>query len=331
MKQDGSKLKKQLYSDKDEFLKAAVGDPSKPLPVDKLLDYLEEHAQERFLADEQPTYHLSTPRQKRLIEQEMNAALSEDREEKARGVAPGNQSSADTDDDDPSAMLKEFESDALTNETRRKLVFQWAEDGNVEAQLMLGNGYWLGEKLPKDAKKALHWYQRAAVQGDAHAQSMLAHIYMGYADESVRNVPRSLHWMRKAAEQGKTPDDYALWNIRSALKPGIRYLADPDDLAWLSAQFSSNDKDSSGQGTNNSQCIAEAARYVTECAKVTDYSSCSLNGCLDEIICDSSRGGCEDHDSPYGRRGIFYCDTRNWRNRDQNRDVVLAEACPASR
>jgi hypothetical protein len=88
LKHDGSDLRKQFYSDDDEFLQTAVGDPSKPLPVDKLLDYLEEHAEERFLAEEPTAYELASPQRKRLIEQEMNAALSEDREKAIRVAAP---------------------------------------------------------------------------------------------------------------------------------------------------------------------------------------------------------------------------------------------------
>lgn len=87
LEHDGSELRKQFYSDDDEFLQTAVGDPSKPLPVDKLLDYLEKHAEERFLAEELTAYELATPQRERLIEQEMNAALSEDKEKAVRGAA----------------------------------------------------------------------------------------------------------------------------------------------------------------------------------------------------------------------------------------------------
>jgi len=91
LKRDGSELRNQFYADDDEALRTAVGDPSKPLPVGKLLDYLQEHAEERFFAADLPAYSMSTPQQKRLFEQEINAALSEDREKAIRGAAPGAQ------------------------------------------------------------------------------------------------------------------------------------------------------------------------------------------------------------------------------------------------
>ena len=87
LRKDGNEIKNQYYQDDDQLLKAAIGDPSKPLPVDRLLDYLEEQAEERFLASELPTYSLATPQKQKLIEQEMNAALSEDREKKTRESA----------------------------------------------------------------------------------------------------------------------------------------------------------------------------------------------------------------------------------------------------
>lgn len=87
MQHDGKEIEQQFFSDDDQRLETAVGDPSEPLPAGELLDYLKAHAQERFLADERPTYRRSTPQQQRLIEQEMNAALSEDREEKTREPA----------------------------------------------------------------------------------------------------------------------------------------------------------------------------------------------------------------------------------------------------
>lgn len=87
LKKDGNEITKQYYPDDDQFLKAAIGDPSNPLPVAELLGYLAAHAEQRFLANELPTYRLATPQTKKLIEQEMNAALSEDREEKAREPA----------------------------------------------------------------------------------------------------------------------------------------------------------------------------------------------------------------------------------------------------
>lgn len=223
-------------------------------------------------------------------------------------------------------MLEELGGNPLSTESQRARVLQWAKDGHAGSQVVIGRGYNLGENLPKDIKQSMHWYQLAANQGDVQAYSALAHLYMGYDDKSVRNVPMALHWLRKAADQGAQISDYAIFNIKAKITPQLRYRYNADDLEWLDTYFSRESAGSPSSDAGQAQCRAEAAKFVTECAKVT--GSCDIIGCSDEIICDSNKGGCEDHDSPYGRRGIFYCDTRNWRNRDVNRDVVLADACP---
>ena len=48
-----------------------------------------------------------------------------------------------------------------------------AEAGNANAQSNLGRIYEAGDGVPKDAVKAVEWYQKAAVQGNAVAQSNL--------------------------------------------------------------------------------------------------------------------------------------------------------------
>ncbi len=96
-----------------------------------------------------------------------------------------------------SAKIREYGSDALATEARRSQVRQWAEAGHVDAQLGLERAYSSGTHVGKDTREAIRWYQAAAEQGNAAAQSRLAHLFTGYDDTAVRNVPMALEWQRE--------------------------------------------------------------------------------------------------------------------------------------
>ncbi|HEY6981620.1 tetratricopeptide repeat protein [Reyranella sp.] len=52
-----------------------------------------------------------------------------------------------------------------------------AEQGNAEAQTLLGAMYWSGEGVPRDHAEAAKWYLRAARQGYARAQNDIGFMY----------------------------------------------------------------------------------------------------------------------------------------------------------
>ncbi len=78
-----------------------------------------------------------------------------------------------------------------------------AEQGDADAQFILGVGYARGLGVPQDDAEAVRWYRLAAEQGDARAQSNLGSMY-----ETGRGVPQdyveATRWYRLAAEQGNT-------------------------------------------------------------------------------------------------------------------------------
>ena len=51
-----------------------------------------------------------------------------------------------------------------------------AEQGDAEAQIMMGQIYRKGEGVPQDYEKAVNWYTLAAEQGHAYAQGVLGEI-----------------------------------------------------------------------------------------------------------------------------------------------------------
>jgi hypothetical protein len=54
---------------------------------------------------------------------------------------------------------------------------QAAEQGDIDAQLSLGNAYHFGQGVSQDYAQAVSWYRQAADQGDADAQHNLGYAY----------------------------------------------------------------------------------------------------------------------------------------------------------
>jgi TPR repeat protein len=53
----------------------------------------------------------------------------------------------------------------------------------------------------KDYKQAVYWYQKAADQGYAEAQSILGVMY-AFGKGVLKNDKQAVYWYQKAAEQG---------------------------------------------------------------------------------------------------------------------------------
>jgi len=76
-----------------------------------------------------------------------------------------------------------------------------ADQGNAEAQDMLGTMYDHSEGVAKNYSEAVKWYHRAADQGNADAQSHLGLMYA--AGEGVpRDYVRAHKWLNLSAARG---------------------------------------------------------------------------------------------------------------------------------
>ena len=76
-----------------------------------------------------------------------------------------------------------------------------AKAGDLQAQYDLGQLYWYGDGVKRDAAKAVEWFRKSAAQGHAKAQFSLATAYETGegADQSLREAAK---WYRKSAEKG---------------------------------------------------------------------------------------------------------------------------------
>src|ERR1700733_12427443 len=89
-----------------------------------------------------------------------------------------------------------------------------AKDGYVPQEIELAADYFTGNGVPKDAKQAAYWYQKAAEGGDPEAENEIGFFYQ--AGIGVLADPaRAMHWYQLAAASGFT---------RAKVNLGVMYV-----------------------------------------------------------------------------------------------------------
>ena len=79
-----------------------------------------------------------------------------------------------------------------------KWLLKSANQGNAEAQSLLGSSYTSGPTM--DKVESLKWFRKAAEQGDVGAQMMLGLIYL-YGDGVAKNEAEAMKWLRRGADK----------------------------------------------------------------------------------------------------------------------------------
>src|SRR5262249_48329963 len=97
---------------------------------------------------------------------------------------------------------------------------QWfrksAEQGEVNAQFVVGTMYHRGRGVDKDVAQAIHWYRLAANQGHAKAQFLLGWAYI--AELGVpKDYAQAQLWLRKSADQGDADAKAKLAELQNGL------------------------------------------------------------------------------------------------------------------
>ena len=102
--------------------------------------------------------------------------------------------------DEPSTQeLADLRATTEVGKFRIELYHPPAEQGNTEAQIVLGWMYYNGEGVPQDFAEAAAWYRKAAKQGDAGAQTTLWEMYL-HGEGVPQDDVEAVAWHRKAAE-----------------------------------------------------------------------------------------------------------------------------------
>lgn len=106
-----------------------------------------------------------------------------------------------------------------------------ALDGDADAQYNLGYRYFHGEGVAQDKKEACKWFDKAAEQGNAAAQTLLGICYCDPGNGVRSDKFIALYWFEKAAAQGQSIAQYLLGKL---LIQGVDYLKNVEKgLYWI--------------------------------------------------------------------------------------------------
>ena len=117
-----------------------------------------------------------------------------------------------------------------SKEARLRQIRQDAEQGDAEAQIVLGGHYFNGQGVSQDYAEAARWYRMAADQGDADAQVLFS-LMCAEGWGVPQDDREAAKWLRKAADQGE-------WFSQDRL--GLMYYEGqgvPQDLVKAHAWF----------------------------------------------------------------------------------------------
>jgi len=107
-----------------------------------------------------------------------------------------------------------------------------AEQGNADAQLLLGRMCLMGQGVRKDPDQAIKWFKASAGQGNSDAQFMLGSMYL----LPQKDVSEGVEWMRLSAEQGNKDAQYVLGKAYIKGLPGLaRDSVQAEMWLWLAA------------------------------------------------------------------------------------------------
>jgi TPR repeat protein len=81
-----------------------------------------------------------------------------------------------------------------------------AQEGNADAQVLLGRMYMMGQGVNQDRDRAMKWFKAAAVQGNADAEFLLGSMYL----LPQQDVSEGMKWLRLSADQGMQDAQYLL-------------------------------------------------------------------------------------------------------------------------
>jgi len=112
--------------------------------------------------------------------------------------------------------------------TAFKQIVPLAEQGNADAQFILGMMYWKGQGVLKDPDQGIKWFKASAAQGNADAQFFVGSFYL----LPHTDIAEGVKWLRLSADQGNKD---AQWLLGKAYNEGDKeLLRDPIQAEmWL--------------------------------------------------------------------------------------------------
>ena len=156
-----------------------------------------------------------------------------------------------------------------------------AEQGQAEAQVLLGRMYLTGRGVSKDPDTALKWYKAAAAQGNADGAFLLGAMYLLPRSD----IPEGLRWVRLAAEQGNQDAQLLLGQTymeglpvlpRDPVQGGMWLrLAAKDNLPFYATQLAAAERVMSPEQRAQGKALAAAWQPQPGLAREASPSSSS--------------------------------------------------------
>jgi len=137
-----------------------------------------------------------------------------------------------------------------------------AEQGNVEAQYILGNSYFTGQGEIQNYTKAAEWFNKAAEQEHKEAQFILGRWYFtGHG--ITQDYAKAVEWLEKAAEQGH--GEAKDWLAKAEAADKAERLHKAAEQGDAEAQFNLGNSYFTGQGETKD--YAKAAEWFRKAAE----------------------------------------------------------------
>jgi len=87
-----------------------------------------------------------------------------------------------------------------------------ADQGQIDAVAAIGNLYYFGQGVPQDYAQAMTWYRKAADQGQLDAVAAIGNLYY-FGQVVPQDYAEAMAWYRKAADQGQRDGQAAVGNL----------------------------------------------------------------------------------------------------------------------
>jgi len=164
----------------------------------------------------------------------------------------------------------------MTEENIRVFAFflQAAIAGHSEAQFLLAEFcYFHGYGVLSDKMKALHWFRKAAEQGNSDAQRALGFIYSGNFIEGLSiDLAEGAKWHRKAAEHGDPGAQNCLGicyakgqGVPQDYSEAVKWFSKAAEQGEAAAQFSLGYRYENGEGVPKDH--SEAVKWYQKAAE----------------------------------------------------------------
>ena len=146
-----------------------------------------------------------------------------------------------------------------------------AEEGHSGAQTAMGELYYGGKGVPRNAQEAAKWYQKAAEQGHVDAQVTLGWMYNAGTGVS-QDFALAIKWFRLAADQGHPGAQNNLGVLYregrgdpNQVKLAVVWFKKAADQGMATAQYALGQMYLNGEGVE--QSVVKAVELYTQAAK----------------------------------------------------------------